>query len=69
MKVNAIHPLYDAFKPRWELCADTVAGPHVMSAKADKYLMSLCDGIDSNGAAVTPTETHAALIPMVKYNG
>lgn len=50
MKVNTIHQLYTEFKPRWELCADTVAGPHVMSAKADKYLMSLCDGIDSDTA-------------------
>lgn len=47
MKVDAKHPLYDAFLPRWQECSDAVAGPHVMSKKASHYLASLADGNDS----------------------
>ena len=50
MKVDAKHPLYDAFLPRWQVCSDAVAGPHVMSQKADKYLCSLAEGNDSEQA-------------------
>ena len=50
MKVDAKHPLYDAFLPRWQVCSDAVAGPHIMSQKADKYLCSLAEGNDSEQA-------------------
>ena len=52
MKVDAKHPLYDAFLPRWQVCSDAVAGPHVMSQKADKYLCSLAEGNDSEQAII-----------------
>lgn len=65
MKVDAKHPLYDAFLPRWQVCSDAVAGPHVMSHKADKYLCSLAEGNDSEQAKQRNTRYQK----LARYSG
>ena len=65
MKVDAKHPLYDAFLPRWQVCSDAVAGPHVMSQKADKYLCSLAEGNDSEQAK----QRNARYQKLARYSG
>ncbi len=51
MPVNAKHPLFDKFKPRWDVVNDVAAGPFIMSAKSADYLETIADikTQDANG--------------------